>query len=116
MITSALLLGTVTAVAFYILYMKMPHRFRKFLLDHPVATEIGATVATYWLHASFGGGLTALATAAFVTLQTSILLSIARDPELSAALTQLIGRIQALKGGAVESLRKLLVAKVNVPA
>ena len=86
------------------------------LLDHPLATEIGATIATYWLHTSFGGGLTALFAAAMVTLQTSILLSIAKDPELSTALIQLMKRVQALKGGAVNSIRKLLVEKVNVPA
>lgn len=97
LITSAFFLSIVTSVAFYILYTKMPYRFRKLLLDHPLATEVGATVATYWLHASFGGGLTALFAAAMVTLQTSILLAIAKDPELSVALVQLMKRIQSLK-------------------
>jgi hypothetical protein len=87
----------------------MPHRFKAFLQKHSVATDVGAALATYWLHASFGGGLTALMAAAFVSLQTSMMLAIARDPELSEACTALMKKAVGIRGAALKGMRALLV-------
>ncbi len=114
MITTALILSVSTLAAFYVLYQKMPHRFKAFLIKHSTATDIGAALATYWLHASFGGGITALAAAGMVSLQTSMMLAIARDPELSEACSSLMKKITSLRGVAVQGMRKMLVKQASV--
>lgn len=110
MIVTAFFLATATVAGFTILYTKMPNGVKKYLKDHSLMTDIIACVATYWLHAFFGGGATVLFAAGIASLETSVLLSIAKDPEMSAATSLLVKKMNEFRTRVMDSVRKALVS------
>lgn len=111
MLINGFILGTMTLCGFWIIYTKMPARFKAFFLKHPLLTEICTLLGTYALHISFGSGATVLLSAAICSIETSMLITIANDPELCEAAKAGIARITAAKAAAVASLKNFLCSK-----
>lgn len=111
MITTAFILGTVTILGFWILYLKMPQPIKDWIMRHPLATDVIACVGTYWFHAMFGSGPTILFAAGFAALYTSIMLAIAKDAELSDAIMAFSGKAKGFKPVIINFLKSVLVSK-----
>jgi len=79
MIIEAGILGGLSAVGFGATFTRLPQKAKKFILDHPLVTDIVATGMTYKV---LGGTLTALTAAGFMSVGVSAVLFI---PGLMAA-------------------------------
>ena len=71
MILEAAILGGGSAAGFGLTYTRLPEAFKEFCLKHPLLTDLVATYVTYEI---FGGTLTALMAAGFVSVFVSVLL------------------------------------------
>ena len=99
MLVNGFALAIATVVGFYLIYMKLPGRVRKWLQKHALLTDCVACVLTYML---FGGTLVALFAAAFVGIITSLLLALLNNEVTAEAMTLLAGRIKDLQKKFVE--------------
>ncbi len=97
----ALVLAVLSTVGFVMTYKKLPRKIRRFLAKHGVITDILTFVLTYF---TLGGSLTALTAGAMVAIFTSMLITIAENPNdfmyiydfMDAAKTQMAAAKQAL--------------------
>jgi len=71
MIIEAGVLGGLSAVGFGATFTRLPKKAKKFILDHPLVTDIVATGMTYKV---LGGTLTALTAAGFMSVGVSAVL------------------------------------------
>lgn len=106
MIFNAILLSILSTSAFWIIYVKMPAAIRRFLVKHTLFTDVVATICTYVL---FGGGATVLLASAMTCIQTSLLLAIAKDPEMSAVCSAFGQRLTGFQSKAVGMLKAMMV-------
>jgi len=103
MITTGLALATITGAGFYWIWRKLPERVRKFMLRHPLLTDVTACVLTYTL---FGGTLVALFAAAWMGLMTSMMLAVINNPQGAALLERMAARLAQLKKKMSEVLQQ----------
>lgn|SRR5574343_1510140 len=102
MFTNAFLLGTLSVAVFTLLYSELPRRIRNILKKHYLATGLIVKLLTYLL---MGGGFTVLLAAAIACIETSILLSIMKDEELSRLCSKLVDKLVSLKDKTVELIK-----------
>ncbi len=76
MISDGFVLAGLTVAGFYFLYVKLPKRVKKFLMDRPLFTDASAALFTYMI---FGGTATALMAAGWACLITSIIIHISKN-------------------------------------
>lgn len=115
MITTAFILGSVTMLGFWMLFIKLPKPIKDWMLKHTLATDIIACVGTYWFHAMFGSGPTVLFAAGFAALYSSIMLAIAKDKELSETIWAIGSKISSFKPMLINLLRSALIKTNNMP-
>jgi len=112
MIFNAILLSILSTGAFWIIYAKCPPSIKKFIIKHTLFSDVVATVCTYIL---FGGGATVLLASAMTCIETSLLLAIGKDPELSAALSAMGRKITEFQSKASKYLKAVMIpATTNV--
>lgn len=93
MIIEALVLATITGVGGYYLYRKLPKVIQRFLLRHPLLTDLTAAIITYSL---LGQTILALLAAGFIGLVVSILLALLSNPKSAAAIEKIAEKLSAL--------------------
>lgn len=104
MITDAIVLSVATTGAGYMLWRKTGPKVKKFIIEHPMLSEVSATVLTYFVH---GGGVTAIMSAGFVCLMFSGMIYIASNPEDFVWLDDSLKRC----GESLEEFKRLLKEK-----
>lgn len=105
MILSGFLLGTLSTIGAYFIYIKLPKRIKQWILHHQLFSDLTAMVFTYLI---FGGGPTVLFAAAFACIETSVILAISKDPELLKILANIIFKVKVLKQQGIVELKGIL--------
>ncbi len=104
MFTNAFLLGSLSVAAFTLVYLELPRRIRTILKKHYFATGIIVKILTYIL---MGGGFTVLLAAAIACIETSIVLSVMKDEELSNLCARIIKKLTVLKDQTIASIKDM---------
>ena len=112
MIADGLVLALLTGAAFYALFRKLPRKLRRFLQKHVLLTDSVACILTYAL---FGGTVTALFAAAWLSVIVSILLILSRNPTAVATMEQAIQQINKWKDTAVTWVQQQLPLEEEPP-
>ena len=94
MITTGLSLALLTSAGFYLLFVKMPKKIRRFMQKHVLFTDTVACLLTYIL---FGSTLIALFAAAWLGIIVSCILAITSNPALNGILERFLDKIGELK-------------------
>lgn len=109
MLLNGAILAGITTLCYGLIYNKLPRKIKRWIIERSLFTEISATALTYFIHISFGTGVTVLISAIFTGLMTSICLAVARDAELSAAFQQLLKKLGGMKDGLIKILKDVMV-------
>ena len=104
MIVEGMLLGTITMTGFAFTYKKLPGRVKRFIVRHPLLTEVVMVVTFYEIM-----GMTVIAhvAAAVMTLQAMALLHIARNPDDFRFLDDVIDEGKAKMRAAMDKLKEI---------
>ena len=79
MIFNSFVLAGLTVGGFYFIFLKLPGRIRKFLVEKPLLTDVVSALFTYIL---FGGTATAIMAAGWACVIVSMMLAIRKNPFL----------------------------------
>lgn len=94
MLVTGFLLASITSVAFYMIYAKLPTWAKNFVQKHILVTRVAAALFTYMM---FGETLVALFAAAFMDIILSIMLNLANNPETMGLMKRVCARLVQMK-------------------